>query len=108
MSEERLKQIEERLSHTTKGPWTYRFDHNPVTGCSDCHLIEGPPAEFAPDNPVWREMFRGGRVIGRSHGDALFLANSRQDIEDLVAEVRRLRRLADAMMEERKPRGAEK
>jgi hypothetical protein len=91
IDDKRLDEIEARANAATAPPWTYRYQHNGVTGGEDAFLIEAPPYGTFPDTPAWRETFRAGRIIGRSSGDCQFIANSREDVPDLVAEVRRLR-----------------
>jgi len=91
VTEQELAELKRLSAEATKRPWTYRHDFNMSTGCSDTHLIKGPPAEFAPGNRTWRELFLNGRIAGRSHADAAFIAMSGNLIDRLIAEIEEYR-----------------
>ena len=85
LSEERLAAIEARVRATTPGPWW---------GCRDaCH-----PADYTPESVVFAadwsavcELATDDGLGDRDRANKDFIAESRQDIPDLLAEVRRLR-----------------
>jgi hypothetical protein len=108
MDRKRLAEIEERLSATTPGPWRHgslwsemeRVE--PVTT-----VIASEPTErdglllthtFSVTQP-WQHVTANGEAnrheftdwLCRCEADARFFAHARQDIEDLLAEVKRLR-----------------
>jgi hypothetical protein len=89
ITDERLRQIEERLMYVSEGPWT---------------TFEGDrdnPDDYDGDWPNWRGVMGANDVpiIEQCRGDSYpdrilnadFIANARQDVPDLVAEARRLR-----------------
>ena len=83
MTEEQLRQIEERANKATEAPWIAhpRSIHNSDDGEERSGLgfdIDGPP------EPQLRGQFSRGK-------DAVFIAHARTDIPALIAEVRRLR-----------------
>lgn len=73
MTPEELTAVEQRVNAATEGPWMV-FPTVPNDG--DTRIKAGV------DGPVLGEMF--------THEDGLLAANARQDIPDLLAEVRRL------------------
>ena len=70
MNEQRLKEIEDRTNAATPGPWD--MDGSGVYGAGETEVV----------------TFTDYLPIG---DDADFIAYARQDIPDLIAEVRRLR-----------------
>ena len=96
MSEERLAAIEAREKAATPGPWW---------GCQDaCHPAEHTPEQvvFAADWSVVCEFATDDGLGDRDRANKDFIAASRQDVPDLLAEVRRLRAglaAADALAE---------
>jgi hypothetical protein len=86
LSEGRLREIEERCQAATEGPWSVNKGES-YEGCPFCH-VDG-----------WED--HGEEWMNLDLADAMFVANARQDVPDLLAEVRRLR---DAWVEERATR----
>jgi hypothetical protein len=83
MSEDRLAEIAARVDETRIGPWTLH-DANEGDGW--------PPREFwvvataSDDEDDWSvEIHTGDKEVGE------FIATARQDVPELLAEVRRLR-----------------
>lgn len=82
LTDERLAEIEARLTRATPGPWAYK-DRMGGGGCfvfseETFHVVaveDGEPSVAAP--------------LGRP--DAAFIAAAREDLPLLLAEVRRLR-----------------
>jgi hypothetical protein len=87
MTEEELREIEERARNATKGPWEWhRRDSS--------GRLEGLPQELRRGftvvlEPVYKEVYGDPWIDGWS-GDLDFVAHSREDVPKLVAEVRRL------------------
>jgi len=88
-SEQRLNEIEERCRKATSGGWIVARESDVwgTIGGPVCYMDEdnaivvGQPGDWGPTNdPV---------------DDAEFIAHARQDVPDLLAEVRRLRSLID-------------
>jgi hypothetical protein len=85
---ERLVEIEARCAAATPGEWTHNLDLDPPDagiegpgGGTVCHVQEHGNVNTV----AWAgEAFR--------HADARFIAHARQDVPDLLAEVKRLRR----------------
>lgn len=78
ITDERLRQIEERTTKATAGPWA--VDRGEAhEGDWFCH-VDG-----------WTDT--GTEWLNLALDDATFIANARQDVPDLVAEVRRLREM---------------
>lgn len=85
MTEEDLRDIEERASKAKAGPWRFGYEWgNAGDFEDDWHRIAGPGGQVC-GNYGYEE----GGVIREE--DAAFIAHSREDIPALVAEVRRLR-----------------
>jgi hypothetical protein len=98
LSDERLAEIEQRCAAATPGPWWVDLDR-PFTLGGDTVSVEAltPDGRYVerevcsclldtdawPDGPEWLE----------DAANARFLAHSRSDVPDLLAEVRRLRAL---------------
>jgi hypothetical protein len=95
IDEKRLEAIECRSRHATPGPWeTFQGDD-----------LQNPEDYDGP-YPKWRGVIPSAPgsepVVERCKGDGYtdsilntdFIAHARQDVPDLVAEVRRLRPLA--------------
>lgn len=86
MSAERLDEIEEIVNAATPGPWGV-FHAQKRQQLRD----ESPGfwvMEMAPDGAAFGLTFGDAEF---SEEDADFIASARQDVPDLVAEVRRLR-----------------
>ena len=77
LSDERLAEIRERAEKATKGPW-----HHHITGTHD-----DPDYSITQTNHVTRDVW----TIPHKLDDIPFIANARQDIPDLLAEIDRLR-----------------
>ena len=95
MNEARLAEIEKRAEAATPGPW-HHFDdcgacnQNETFGHEICSS-EGEHGDGCPDPMVHCHICidRGGVL---EVTNATFIAAARQDVSDLVAEVRRLRK----------------
>lgn len=77
MTDERLSEIEERVNKATAGPWT-------ALGDGDWQDVSG----FAHDFGCGCCQREDGNFVA---ADAQFIAHARQDVPELIAEVRRLR-----------------
>jgi hypothetical protein len=90
LSDERLREIEEREKAATQGPWELTMW---VGGfVFDTHNSRYEPPSIKDKN---------GEPVGR-HASFNFIAHARQDIPDLLTEVRRLRgrlKLAEGVVE---------
>jgi len=96
MTPERLAEIEARANAATMRPWDCNksFGNYP----DGKFVIESSPADFR----LICEMGHSHPTQSsgeQSHRDGVFIAASRTDVPDLVAEVRRLRRLVHAVIE---------
>lgn len=99
MNDKELDDIEKRLNAATPGEWIYKYELNQHTGCEDTYIVSAPPQyEFQTHADWWRTVESCGKVAGRSHGDATFIANAHQDIPALLKEVRRARRVARMLL----------
>jgi len=92
MSPEREREIEERLSKATKGPWEMRprvigGAYGPAYE-ADCEIVGNVNREYRCSTPVCKLSV--GFVT--YEGDKQFIAHAPQDIADLLAEVGRLRK----------------
>jgi len=111
MTEEQLREIDARAAAATPGPW--------VQGCwvGRCHLPhqhgqgncrydytlrhDGEHRrEVSPAHPVHNEAIVGRGEYGPllSDQDAAFIAHAREDMPELLAEVRRLRNERDTLL----------
>ncbi len=90
MNQERLAEIQARCNAATPGPWFHE-----VT--SDVQRVgpkignEHPYDGVGPTFEVWRKQ--PGRLE-----DLMFIAASRSDVPDLIAEVKRLRNIIVSSM----------
>lgn len=85
MTDERLREIEERCEKATKGPWTWDPDFG-VT-----------PAKYEYEARTSRNIVEiDSGFYPPWGGDGPFIAHSRTDVPDLLAEVRALRKVAKA------------
>lgn len=93
MTPERLDEIEERANAATPGPW-FLDDERPLTPCVWTGYDEALGAEVA-EYLTSRGYIRPGddypRGCNHPAENMEFIAASRTDVPDLVAEVRRLR-----------------
>lgn len=80
MTGDRLKKIEERAAAATPGPWTARVNFAVEDGESDAVEVFDSVGVAILDMVAWQKW----------KTDAAFIASSRTDVPDLVAEVRRL------------------
>lgn len=93
MNEGRLKEIEARCEAATPGPWVSLGE--PVHSSCVATSIEGPDGAvvIAParcdNNPATGEPM--GDFLDMNEADEIFIVHSRQDVVDLLREVRRLR-----------------
>ena len=76
LSEERLAQIEQRCNQSTPGPWESYVEGRDHHGGSDFIMTAG------------EDIYLTGATVP----DRDFIANARQDIPNLVNEIRRLRK----------------
>mgnify|MGYP003543546260 CR=1 FL=1 len=81
LTEERLQEIEARAAKATEGPWD--------RGSNLCAISSPHRSVAHVEFPLEYGMPR--TPDEQAKHDAAFIRNSRQDIPDLVAEVRRLR-----------------
>ncbi len=98
MTEERLKELEELMEWATHGPWYAKpgcscgHNHNPEVAMLETEAIH--PQLHAPPPIVWHGVpFREGEVccIHMESEDAQFCAAARNEMPELIAEIRRLR-----------------
>lgn len=93
MTEQELREIEKRASAATPGPWVSLGE--PVHSSCVATSIEGPDGAvvIAPahgeKNPATGEPM--GDFLDMNEADEIFIVHSRQDVVDLLREVRRLR-----------------
>lgn len=69
-----LDPIKKRVSEATPGPW--------YETCENGSII-------LSDNPKLSRVVDGEGIV--TNGDTKFIAHSRQDVDDLIAEIERLR-----------------
>jgi hypothetical protein len=77
ITEDKLNEVELRCSSTQLGPWT-SFIENRDHESGDSFIRTGG-----------EDMY----LVGGTIADHDFIANAKQDIPDLIAEIRRLRKL---------------
>lgn len=90
MDEKRLAEIEGRVAKASPGPWTEGGAHG---GRFRDELVDGPNSRGDPEFPVWpiiRSCSSQDAWERWDAGNRAFVAHARQDVPDLVAEVRRL------------------
>lgn len=88
MTDKELKEIEARCALGTKGPWVAMIEGITHTSGDD-FIMTGVENSNDYQNPK-----RGGDLY-LSHGlkeDLIFIANAKQDIPKLIAEIRRLKK----------------
>jgi hypothetical protein len=92
MNENELREIEARKDAATPGPWTFEAGdfsgNNWLIGSFLC----GNSGIDGEDYHVTTDNLHGSEIAGNSDAktDAEFIAHSREDIETLLHEVRRL------------------
>lgn len=84
MTEDELQKIEERTNATTLGPWRYVLTEFPG-------IPDGIPQVHHDTGNEWRGDEVYDLLEGCNIPTAQFIAASRTDIPNLIAEVRRLR-----------------
>jgi hypothetical protein len=98
MTDEELKQIEERAANATRGPWRSEFRHarevvtegeKNVWG-NDQHVANLRP-EHSLRTPGGVSLHNGTYCEEQNENNAEFIAHAREDVPALVAEVKRLR-----------------
>jgi len=95
MTDEQLSEIEAREQAATLGPWQY--GGVPYDRYED-PFIFGPNDEYVAQTTC---DMQSGSQKHNINEDTIFIAHARQDIPDLLAEVRRLK---DALAKALKPR----
>ena len=96
MNDERLKQIEERASKATPGPWQACRDHDCYGGGHEIELELAREARANDDNPtVWMPWHvPRALALSSSYGELMrreeaeFIANARTDVPELCAALR--------------------
>lgn len=91
MTLERLAEIEAREGAATPGPWEARPKILDARGEIDCEIVGGVGPGYS--TPVCK-LSPG---FYRYEGDKTFITHARQDIPDLVAEIRRLLELNEQL-----------
>jgi hypothetical protein len=87
MTEQELKEIEDRCNAATKGPWTSFIEgRNHESG--DNFIMTG----IKDGDDIWSES-RGEDIYltGATNADQDFIAHARQDVPKLIQAVRQLR-----------------
>lgn len=92
MDEQRLAEIEARANAATPGPWECRPGLDPGAWVLEA-LIADPGPVLTPAILATRAPWEHRAAISLATG--VFLAHARQDVPELVAEVKRLRQLVD-------------
>ena len=89
VSSRRLLEIEERADAANPGPWKVDVAHN----AGDNWLIAdfGHSDQERADIILTTDGVHASEFCGSPEDDAVFCAQARQDIPDMVAEIRRLR-----------------
>ncbi|WP_069677315.1 hypothetical protein [Formosa sp. Hel1_33_131] len=87
MTEEELKEIEERCLSGTKGPWIPMIEGITHT-CGDDFIMIG-----VKDADDYENLSRGNDLYlsDGNNEDLNFVANAKQDIPKLIAEIRKLK-----------------
>lgn len=88
MTPERLAEIEAREKAATEGPWAYGGQE----GFQSIDYPQTPPFEtrrIECGGDTLANVSQGGTLLPSDEANALFIAHARQDIPDLVAEVKR-------------------
>lgn len=90
LSDERLAEIEARVDAATPGPWqsVYEYPYDSAAA--------GRIRAFRSSSPdvlmTVHERYVGHQTSDQHEATATFVAHAREDIPDLLTEVRRLRR----------------
>lgn len=87
MTEEELKEIEDRCNAATKGPWRSFIEGRDHTS-GDSFIMTG----IKEGEDIWNESRNEDiYVTGATDADQDFIAHSRQDIPKLIQAIRQLR-----------------
>jgi len=89
VTDDELREIEDRLTAASPGPWTSYVEGRDHESGDDFIRVSENDSE--PDLYLARAITGG--VVPASTADQDFIAHARQDIPALIAEVRRLREL---------------
>ncbi len=104
MDEQRLQDIEKRVNAATKGPWHIWSGGSYVSigHARPSEVLEKRLGSIHPyrDQQAGRDLGPGNHVY-QWHHDYAFIAEARQDVPDLLAEVRRLQALVSAQPAEK-------
>ena len=90
LTEAELAVIERRASAATAGPWQAFVEGRDHFG-GDNFIRTGGDDDEAPDMYVTLSYWDNERPVAAGAADLDFIANAKQDIPTLIAEVRRLR-----------------
>jgi hypothetical protein len=93
--DDELQLIEDRANAATAGPWESFIEGRDHWGGDD-FIRTGGMDDSCPDMHVSLSDWNGDPIRPAGANDLDFIAAARQDVQRLVAEVRRLRRLADS------------
>jgi len=87
MTDNEIKEIENRCKLTTPGPWKSLIERRVIEN-GDSFIITG----ISDDEDIWCDK-RGGDIYltGATTADQDFIAHARQDIPKLIAEIIRLK-----------------
>ncbi|MFE1319523.1 hypothetical protein [Kitasatospora phosalacinea] len=98
LSEEQLAEIEGRAAAATAGPWEPWLETRGAIGGCSVILVQRDTSDV--DNEMYLNHYIDNRQVASPNvqldADLDFIANARQDVPHLVAEVRRLRALLRA------------
>jgi hypothetical protein len=86
MNESKLNEIEHRLNSSTKGNWVPMIEGVTHQSGSDFIMTN------VKNNDDYNNPERGQDIElnGGTKGDIIFIANAKQDIQKLIAEIRKL------------------
>ncbi len=102
LDEESINEMERRLNATTPGPWFVRILSDEYVGTITAITtkpgkLDDPPAHFDPGEVIAITYVGSPNYAnildGRSDENASFMAHARIDIQLLIAEIRRLRKV---------------
>lgn len=88
--------MERRIAAAAPAPWQGRLETRDATG-GESYIQVTPDSD--EDNEIYLRRFVGARELKspdvRLDADIDFIAHAREDVPRLIAEIRRLRRIAD-------------
>lgn len=96
LTDERIAEMESRCNAATDGPWELRAasaSNRMPARVTALQMVRGYKRERLEPGVVCEVNDYHGRFDEQLDADANFIAHSRQDMPDLIAEVRRLRSL---------------